>query len=124
MSKYTTKTLEHYRDQGMIVDIVERWLPMPGHPGGGMRKDFLGLIDLIAFSPEKGIIGIQSFGSEYQSHWRTVLEKRDILRVWLQSGGQFHLIGWRKLVKERGSKLKIYKPRIQEINLTDLEEVE
>lgn len=124
MGKYTQKTLEHYRDQGMIVDIVERWLPMPAHPGGGMRKDFIGLIDLIAFSPEHGIIGVQSFGSNYSEHWKKVLEKKNILTTWIQSGGKFHLIGWRKVVKERGSKLRIYKPRIQEINLIDLETVE
>jgi len=46
--KPTQRTLRELRDQGRVVDICERWIINPKHPGGGFRKDMFGFIDLIA----------------------------------------------------------------------------
>ena len=56
------RTLRECRKRGWIADKVERWVPIRGHPAGGIRKDFLGAFDIIAFErgPIANCIGIQS----------------------------------------------------------------
>lgn len=47
MTTPTKLSLAHLRDEGWDVDICERWVPT-GDGVGGIRKDFMGLLDLIA----------------------------------------------------------------------------
>jgi len=109
----TQRTIKWLKDQDMTVDMVERWIPNPKHPGGGFRKDYLGIIDAIALSPEKGIIGVQSCGQDFAGHVSKIkLEKREEALRWLQCGGRLVLIGWRKVKKVRGKKAMVWKPRI------------
>jgi len=109
----TERTIRYFKDQGMTVDMVERWIPNPKHPGGGFRKDYLGCIDAIALCPEKGIIGVQSCGQDFAGHLSKIkLEKRTEALRWLQCGGKLVLIGWRKVKKVRGGKAMVWSPRI------------
>jgi hypothetical protein len=131
ISKHTQGTLKFFRDQGYIAEVVERWLPIPGHPGGGKRRDFLNLIDIIAFNDVE-TIGVQSCGQDFAAHKRKI-EAEDSRHDWLRCKApsilpvsnsimimvfslqrRLILIGWRKLLKKRGGKLKIWKPRIEE----------
>lgn len=117
----TVRTLEYYRNQGMIVEMVEKWIIMPKHPAGGVRKDYLSIIDMIAISKEAGIIGIQSTGSAFSEHYKKItIEHRNNATAWLNAGGKLVLISWRKIKKVRGGKLLIWSPRIQPITLEDL----
>jgi hypothetical protein len=110
----TERTIRYFKDQGMTVDMVERWIPNPKHPGGGFRKDYLGCIDAIALCPEKGIIGVQSCGQDFAGHLSKIkLEKRTEALRWLQCGGKLVLIGWRKIKeKPRQGKRMVWSPRI------------
>ncbi len=54
----TQLSLRHLRAEGWTVDVVERWVPSGG-PGGGVRKDFLGCIDLIALRGHE-TLGVQT----------------------------------------------------------------
>lgn len=117
----TQRTLKYYRDQGMTIGVVERWIPNPKHPGGGLRSDLFGFIDLIGIGSD-GIVGIQSCGSSYSEHYRKITEeKSEEVREWLEAGAKLVLIGWRKLKVKRGGIAMTWQPRIQEITLEDLE---
>lgn len=117
----TQRTIAYLKDQGIICAICERWITNPGLPGGGIRKDLFGFIDIISISKADGIIGIQSCGSDYSGHIKKITEeKADEVLAWLEAGGKLQLIAWRKVKKVRGGKLMIWAPRIKEITVDDL----
>ena len=87
---------------------------MPAHPAKGFRKDYLGIIDLICIN-EVSTIGVQSCGQAFAEHLRTIKES-DMTGRWLESvDRKLWLVGWRKLLKKRGGKLKIWVPRIEKL---------
>lgn len=111
MSANTQRTLKALRDRGFTPEIVERWLPIPGIPGGGKRRDFLGIIDIIAV--RKGeTLGVQSCGQAFAEHHRTIMAHENTA-LWLQAGNKLELWGWRKVKYKRGSKKEVWKPRIK-----------
>ena len=113
----TSRTLNYIKDQGWIADTVERWVKNPKHPAGGFRKDFLNCIDIIALS-SCDIIGFQSCGQAFAEHDRKILAEPLALK-WLEAGGRLILIGWRKILKKRGGKQKVWSPRIKEYKKED-----
>ena len=126
----TQRTLRALRNEGLLCEIVEKWVTVPGHPGGGFRKDYLGFIDIIALDASKmtqdqrsGIIGVQSCGQAFSPHLRKIMDSETTNNVieWLRCGGRLQLWGWRKLKLKRGGKAMRWKPRIQEITLSDFE---
>lgn len=120
----TQRTLKYLEEEeGLKSGMVERWIPNPRLPGGGIRKDLFGFIDIISISKINGIVGIQSCGSSFAEHYRKItIDKAKDTYDWLEAGGRLKLIGWRKVKKVRGGKLMIWKPRIKEITLEDLQE--
>lgn len=111
----TSRTLEYIRSQGWEADIVERFNPYAGK--FGQRKDLFNIIDIICLT-ESGIAGIQSCGQAFSEHDKKILEEPKALR-WLEKGGRLILIGWRKILKKRGGKLKVWTPRIKEYCIKD-----
>ncbi|GAH02053.1 unnamed protein product [marine sediment metagenome] len=110
MSKNTERTLKYLRNEGYIAEVVERFIAFP--PPHGHRKDFLGIIDIIAFN-EVVTLGVQSCGQAFAAHLKKMNESEMTPR-WLESvDRELWLIGWRKLKVKRGGKLKVWKPRIQ-----------
>ncbi len=120
MSKHTQRTLKYFRDQGYFCDIVERWLIIPGHPGGGKRRDCFFFGDILAFNNSETIM-IQSCGQSYAKHLRDLLANPNV-PLWLAGPRKLILIGWRKILKKRGRKQKIWSPRIKEITYRDFKE--
>lgn len=111
----TQRTLKALRDQGLRCDIVERWIPKKPH---GIRSDFIGAFDIIAFSKTAGIIGVQSCGQSFSEHKKKLLAEPR-LKDWLESGGKGELWGWRKLKAKRGGKAMRWKPRVADIAIID-----
>jgi hypothetical protein len=108
----TQRSLDYYSKLGYKCDMVERWVKSPRHPAGGFRQDYLNIIDFLAIKP-KETIGVQSCGLDFAAHQQKIFnDYPDNLKLWLQAGNKFHLIGWRKVKKERGKKIEIWKPRI------------
>ena len=100
---YTEFTMKLYRDAGCVVDKAEYW-----NSFARIRKDLFGCIDLVALSPNDNIVAIQSTSASCRSaHKKKILAEPRIKR-WLECGGKFHLVSWRK-VKNR------WKPRIDPI---------
>ena len=120
----TQRSIAYFRKQGLICGIVERWIPNPKHSGGGFRKDFLGIIDLI-FLGADGVVGVQSCGQDFSAHRRKLIEeKHEEARAWLETPGtSLLLIGWRKVAATRGSAQRVWKPRLEKIILSNGGEV-
>ena len=110
----TQRTLKYLRDQGYECGMVERWVMIPKHPAGGIRKDLFGIIDLLAIKGHE-TIGVQSTGQAFAEHHKKLTEeKAEEVRDWLAGGTrQLWLIGWRKLKVKRGGKAMHWKPRVR-----------
>ena len=104
-----SRTLELFRDAGYQCEIVERWIP-----GAGIRKDFLGCIDMMAMRPGKErIVGVQVFTTAWTEHRRKICEEYpDGADFWLSCGHKLVFIGWRKMKVKRGGKAIKWVPRI------------
>ena len=108
----TSRTLKYIREKDWVVDMVERWIPMPTHPAKGFRKDYLGFADMIALG-ENSIIAIQSCGQSFAEHNRKITEDEEVSKnalLWLDSGGRLILVGWRKVKVKRGGKAMRWEP--------------
>lgn len=98
-----------------MADKVEQFNPHAGK--FGIRKDLFNVIDIVAMG-ENSIIGIQSCGQSFAEHDRKILSEPNALK-WLECGGRLILIGWRKVLKKRGGKLRVWSPRIKEYSAED-----
>lgn len=117
----TQRTLKALRNEGRICAICEKFNPHVGQCG--IRQDLFGFIDIIALNPDRGIVAIQSTGSDFAGHVKKLTEERnEAVYEWIRSGGRVELWGWRKIKLKRGSVALRWKPRIADI-VIDNEEI-
>jgi hypothetical protein len=98
----TELSLRHLRAEGWLVDVCERWVPNPSHPGGGQRRDLFGLVDLVA------IRGTQTMGVQTTTHVNvsahlmkmTDDDHRPRLRDLFVAGWIVVVHGWRKSTRD------------------------
>jgi len=107
------RTIRELRNQGCICDVCEKWVTVPTMPGGGYRKDLFDFIDIIALAPN-GIVAIQACGQDFAAHKRKLLNN-EYLPEWIKSGGSVQIWGWRKVLRQRGGKQKIWAARVEGI---------
>lgn len=126
MSIATVKTLDLLRKNNFIPEMVERFVKAGRF---GIRKDFLGIIDIIAIDISKKpaqFLGVQSTTlSQRKSHLKTLLEDQaENSKLWLSTGSRLQLICWRKLKRKnkdgKFSKVYTWEPKIDEIKIEDL----
>lgn len=108
------KSKKYLEKLGYTCGKVEQ----PFNPYSKKRNDLFGIFDLIAMQPSEGIVGVQCCGFDFAEHDRKILSSEHAI-TWLKSGGGLLLIGWRKILKKRGGKLKVYAPRIKTYKLED-----
>jgi len=115
------RTIRQLKDNGMVCAVVEKWNPFVGEHG--IRQDLFGIIDILALDPIRGVIGVQCCGSDFSSHIRKItVDKAQETEDWLNTPGtRLEIWGWRKVKKKRGGKQMVWRPRIQEITLFDLQ---
>lgn len=123
----TQRTLRAMREEGRICAIVEKWNSWGKREDGkgapGIRVDLFGIIDVLALDPERGVVGVQCCsGGTFPAHYRKLTEdKAQNTHDWLSTPGTaLEIWAWRKILKVRGGKAKIWVPRIQEITLEDI----
>jgi hypothetical protein len=116
----TERTLKALRERGQICGMVERFNRFGGK--FGIRQDLFGILDIIALDFEKGVVGVQSTGTDFAGHWKKLTEeKAKESHDWLMTPGtSLELWGWRKIKKVRGGKATVYAPRIRAITIDDL----
>ena len=116
----TQRTLQYFKAQNYDCNIVERWLPNPKHPAGGVRKDMFGFADIVALG-ENSIIAIQSCGQAYSEHHKKITQDPYVAPKalkWLKCG-RIQLVSWRKVKLKRGGKAMRWSPRIKEYTEED-----
>ena len=105
----TSRTLRLLRELGYEAGVVERFLSFAGKHG--RRVDLWGIIDIIAMNGTD-TLAVQSCGQSFFEHDKKILAS-PMTRLWLASGGKLMLVGWRRLLKKRGGKLRVWRPRIK-----------
>ena len=121
-TNYTMLTLHKLRDEGCVVDKVEKFNSFAGP--FGRREDAFGFIDIIALRPGVGIVAIQSTGPSGHSEHRRKIVTSECAVAWLACGGLIELWSWRKLLVKRGGKARCWQPRIEHLYAGDMEVVE
>jgi hypothetical protein len=120
---YTQRTKDALRAAGLTCELVEKYNYFAVRPGGGrgVRHDLFNVIDILALDHSRGIIGIQSTGPDYAGHYRKMTEEKWMSAVnWLLTPGcHLELWAWRKLLKKKGGKQRIWTPRIKVFSLSD-----
>lgn len=109
----TARTLAYLRnDLGMLAGIVEKW-----NSYAKIRQDLFGFADLLACSPDRGIIAVQATSADNVSKRIDKIRAEPRADRWLESTGRIWVIGWSK----RGArgKRKLWTPRIVEILKAD-----
>lgn len=112
-SSNTQRTLDRLRKDGAIVDVVEKWINVPKHPGGGIRRDLFGVFDILALL-RGSIVGIQSTGHTNRSEHLAKMLAEPRLADWIRCGGKAELWAWRK--RQQGKQVR-WEVRIQSILL-------
>ncbi len=97
---YTTDSLMAPRG-AYVLGRVERHI----HAGaggrigaGGYRKDLFGLFDFVGMRRGDPLLGIQSCGPDFKAHFVKMTQEHGLLlSLWLSTGCEAELIGWRQL---------------------------
>ena len=90
MRSPTQRSLKLLREQGWVVDIVERRV-------GPVTKDLFGIFDLVAVHPEEGyVLAVQTTTSSHFASRRKKMEGSPHLDTWLRTGSVAELHGWVK----------------------------
>ena len=115
------RTLNELRKLGRPCQVVERRNQFVGPHG--ISEDLFGIVDVLALDPERGFVGVQVCGSDWQPHVRKMTEeKAQECHDWLSTpGGVLELWGWRKvkkiLITGKRGKQAVWRPRIADIIL-------
>lgn len=118
----TQRTLIECRRRDWFAWVVEKWVPIPKHPAGGVRRDMYNIIDVIALDLENGLTyGIQACsGSTFAAHVAKLKgdERANSLK-WLSiPTNRLEVWGWRKLKSMPGRRL--WYPKIESIKAADV----
>lgn len=101
-------TLDLLRSWGWNYWIVESF-----NSFSGKKNDLFNIIDVLVIT-QFSTIGVQSCGGDFSQHIQKLcVEEKDKTIKWIESHERkLILIGWRKILRERGKRATIYKPRI------------
>lgn len=115
----TSRTKREMRKKGISCDVVERFNQYAGPYG--IRQDFCGIFDIIAFSPEQGIIGIQCGAKSGHSAHKQKILASEFAPEWIKSGGKIEIWSWGKKKVKRGGKAVRWDVKVEEITLENLQ---
>lgn len=103
-SKPTQRCNAELKKRGWRFQVVEHWVSIPNHPGGGVRRDLFGFIDILVIKPDGKLLAIQATGgSGSHAHRRRKIlgECREAAEAWLSHPGrELAIWSWNK----RGSR--------------------
>lgn len=99
----TARSLAECRKRGWVAGVVERY-----NSHTKQRNDLFGIIDIVAITPSKRLVGIQagsgnraSGGGDHAAHRTKILaEKRAPL--WVEAGADLQLWSWSYVVGKGG----------------------
>lgn len=112
MSSPTQRTNALLREQGYLVRIVEHY-----NHHVKRKKDLYGFIDVVGLHPDKmGILGVQTTTGGHLAERIAKAEALPAFHLWLACGNAVEFHGWRKILKTKGGKVKIWVPKIHRIS--------
>lgn len=112
MRSPTARTKRFLEAQGCEVAVVEKWIPVPKHPGGGIRRDLFDCIDILAIQGSK-LIAIQSTsGSNHNARINKAIASEKLAR-YMSTGNAFEVWSWAK--KGPRGKRKVWTPRVEQL---------
>lgn len=88
----TKLTKDKLEKMGATFDVVEQRFPH-----SFITSDFIGCIDIIAFWPAAGILGIQATsndGGDHHKNRERKISAEPRAKVWMQSGGAIEVWSW------------------------------
>ncbi len=111
MRSPTARTLKFFRDQGAECAVVEKWIAIPKHPGGGIRRDIWGADMLVRQGSL--LMGVQSTSGSNHSHRVSKSLANPEIMNWLHTGVGFYVYSWSK----RGprGKRKVWTPKVTQL---------
>lgn len=113
----TQRTLAHLRkDLANIPAVVEKWVTIPGHPGGGVRRDLFDCIDILVIQGSK-LVAIQATSGTNHKARIDKAKASDKLRAFCGTGNLFEVWSWSK--KGPRGKVKRWTPRVTQLVLSD-----
>jgi hypothetical protein len=104
----TQRSLAKLKADNWTVAVVEKW-----NPWARVRSDLFGFADLLAMSPTRGILAVQTTSGGNVAARIAKIRNEPRAGIWLASGGRIVVHGWRK-VGPRG-KRKVWECREVEI---------
>lgn len=121
MTSPTHRSKADLEENGWRVEIVEKWIPVPALPAGGVRKDLFGFGDLIA--KKRGertlIVQVTSLSNVPARRTKILTECREDAMLCLETGDRIVIHGWGKRKRPIGRKL--WHCRTVEITLLDFD---
>lgn len=108
--------MEKLRDAGHVVQVVEKWVKIDTMPGGGIRRDLFGGIDVVALVDNQ-IVGIQCGSMSGHSGHKKKLLSEPRMATWIQAGGRLYIHSWAK--QGARGKVKHWVCRIEELTIND-----
>lgn len=88
----TQRSLKKLRDDGWTVAITERW-----NPFAHIRQDLFGFIDLLALSPGRGILAVQTTSGANVAARIDKIKAEPKAAIFKACGGSVVVHGWRKV---------------------------
>ena len=116
-----TQSLQRTKKELKARGISSGKVEAPWNQFSKKRSDLFGIIDLVALYVCEGICGIQCCGTDFAEHDRKMLSS-PYSKEWIESFGILELWGWRKVLKKKGGKAKIWEPRIKRYTIKEIEE--
>lgn len=121
MSALSARTQRQLRVEGFVCDSVERWIPFgtktnAGSVRGGVRRDFCGFADLLAFGHGRFLAVQVCNQNTLAEHLATVGSNKSALQ-WVKNGGEVWVAAWRKIKGE--SRKMHWAPRLFRLKLTE-----
>ena len=114
MSVLSARTQKYLYENGFFSDTVERWVTFGGR--GGVRKDYCGFADLIAFGHGR-FLAVQVCSQNSLTEHLGKIKSVESSRAWVKNGGEVWVFAWRK-VKSGGSR-RHWEPRLFRYRATD-----
>ena len=111
MVRASQRSIAYARKRGWLVASTEIWVPIPGRPGGGIRRDAWGWCDAVVLRPASSgweAVGIQACSMSTRAAHLQLLAAPELdtaIRAWLAVPGcHAELWAWAKRKVKRGGK--------------------
>lgn len=91
MKSPTVQSLKLLRDEGYTCQVTEHW-----NPFAKRRVDLFGFCDILAVSPSKGTLAVQTTSADNFSHRKDKLREEPKASICLAAGWKIEVHGWGK----------------------------